>query len=147
MHITILFPCILMWVCYVTCRMPSVQCDVRHWIVHVQCLNSAVHNWTRWIIYTGVYTHFTHAYRPFSVRHWLRNVYVWKWITNQLVMIFLNHRCYCHLGIPRIVSAKYEVILRLATMFIFVREVSSRRRRRTKNLTISKRFPRYHTKT
>ena len=32
-------------------------------------------------------------------------------------MIFLNHQCYCHLGIPRIVSAKYEVILRLATMF------------------------------
>ena len=36
---------------------------------------------------------------------------------NHLVMIFLNHQCYCHLGIPRIVSAKYEVILSLATMF------------------------------
>ena len=37
---------------------------------------------------------------------------------NQLVTIFLNHRCYCHdLGIPRIihVSAKYKVILHLAT--------------------------------
>ena len=35
---------------------------------------------------------------------------------SQLVMIFLNHRCYCHdLGIPRIISAKYKVILHLAT--------------------------------
>ena len=41
-------------------------------------------------------------------------------IENQLVMIFLRHRCYSNLGIPRIVSAKYEVILSLATMvFLF----------------------------
>ena len=35
-------------------------------------------------------------------------------------MIFLNHWCYCHLGIPRIVSAKYEVILSLATVFFLL---------------------------
>ena len=39
-------------------------------------------------------------------------------IENQLVMIFLRHRRYSNLGMPRIVSAKYEVILSLATMFV-----------------------------
>ena len=53
-------------------------------------------------------------------------------IENQLVMIFLHHRCYCNVGIPRIVSAKYEVILCLATMFFFVRQGSSRRRKQRK---------------
>ena len=37
-------------------------------------------------------------------------------IENQLVMIFL-HRCKTNLGVPRIVSAQYEVILSLATGF------------------------------
>ena len=47
-------------------------------------------------------------------------------------MIFLNHQCYCNVGIPRIVSAKYEDILRLATMF-FVRQDLSRRIRKKPN--------------
>ena len=33
-------------------------------------------------------------------------------------MIFSRHRCDTNLGIPRIVSAKYEVILSLTTMVI-----------------------------
>ena len=43
-------------------------------------------------------------------------------------MIFLNHRCYCHLGFPRIVSAKYEVVLSLATV-VFLSDKSYREER------------------
>ena len=62
-------------------------------------------------------------------------------------MIFLNHRCYCHLGIPMIVSAKYEVVLRLATMFFLFEKPHREEGEEKKTRTISKRFPRYRTKT
>ena len=75
-----------------------------------------------------------HAYRSFSVIHWLRNVYVWDLITNnsienQLVMIFLNHRCYCHPGIPRIVQ-NMKSFWAWQLFFFFFWQVSSRRRRK-----------------
>ena len=90
--------------------------------IHVQCLYSAVHE-----LNEMGHIHAFHTCIPSIQCEALiaQCIYVWKLITinsieNQLVMIFLNHRCYCHLGNPRIVSAKYEVILRLATMvFLF----------------------------
>ena len=57
-------------------------------------------------------------------------------------MIFLNHLCYCHLGIPRIVSAKYEVILCLATMVFCQTSIIEKKKRKIKqfheNLTSQK---------
>ena len=52
-------------------------------------------------------------------------------------MIFLRHQCYTYIGIPRIVSAKYEVILSLATMVFLLdkihREEEEKRKEKTNN--------------
>ena len=82
-----------------------------------------------------IWTCFTHAYRPFSVRHWLCNVYVWKLITNnsienQSVMIFLRHRCLDIHVSRRSKDCKCKIWNHsaLGNYVIFVRQVSSRRR-------------------
>ena len=134
---------LLMWVCYVHVHMYATACGEiisRRDCMHIVCSVCGIDC-----------TMYLNAYRSFSVMHGLRNVYVHVWdlitnnsLENQLAMIFLNHQCYCHLGIPRIVSAKYEVILRLATTcMFFVREVFIEK----KELKEKKRFSRYGTKT